>query len=231
MVALPPESEGKRVRLTVPVAIRPPAVEYRDACSVGRAFVTLEHPDDQGGTYTVSGKLTGGLWFRTASGQLLDGDGLAMAPRSCSATVIPEPTPSVDLSVRPSMTVDDAYWVAVAELEAVVPDGAVKVGGWLRVPGCVSPAVCRPSSGVWAFEIETSASPGAVPLYGGDDAAWPSVAGLPVASDATRPTSCGDRDWYRRTREDVWVDPSATEAFRADQEACLQDFVKNAWVP
>ena len=119
--------------------------------------------------------------------------------------------------------------VAMATLEAVIPAGAEKVGAWFRVPGCTNGDECRPSNGVWSFDVEGSVSPGVVPGYGGDDVAFPTPSGLPIGADPWRPRSCTDRQWYRRNAADVWVDASAHATNL--QEECLLVYVNNGWVP
>jgi hypothetical protein len=235
MVTLPPGSEGKRVRLEVPVAIRPNAPQYIDACSVARAFVDQTFPGQSGGEYTLSGEIAGGLWFANAAGQLADATGAYLPPRTCSTTLAPTPTPPVPVEVRPVMTVAWRSAVAMATMEAVIPAGAMKVGAWIRVPGCTNGDECRPSSGVWSFDVEGSASPGVIPGYAGDDVAFPRSSGFPVSADGQRPRSCDDRNWYLRNAQDVWVDSSAyvtaTVDFRQEQQDCLLDFVDNGWMP
>jgi hypothetical protein len=235
MVALPPGSEGKRVRLEVPVAIKPEREAYMDACAVARSFVTLSYPDRDGGFYTLSGKVTGGLWFANAAGQLADATGAYLPPVTCSTTPSPTPTPDVPVEVRPVMTVAWRSSLAMATLEAVIPAGAKRVGAWIRVPGCTSPDKCVPSKGVWSFDVEGSASPGLVPGFAGDDVAFPATSGLPVTADSLRPRSCTDRQWYLRTAADAWVDESAylvgSLEYREKQETCLLDYVEHMWVP
>jgi hypothetical protein len=235
MVTLPPGSEGRRVRLEVPVAIRPEFPEYVDACSVARSFVTKKFLNQLGGVYTLSEVVTGGLWFANGAGQLVDATGAYLPPRTCSTTPSPTPTPAVPAAVRPVMTVAWRSAVAMATLEVVIPAGAVKVGAWIQVPGCTNGDECLPSNGVWSFDVEGSASPGVVPSFSGDDAAFPTASGLSVAGDPIRPRSCTDRQWYLRTAADVWVDGSAyligSNDYRAKQEECLLDFVEDGWVP
>jgi hypothetical protein len=233
MVVLPMGSEGKRVRLEVPVGLRPPSPLYRDACSVARAFVTGTHSQFPGGTYTLSGDISGGIWFANAAGSLVDATGAPLTALTCASAPGPGPTPAVAADVRPVMSVADGFGVAVLSLEAVVPAGAERVAGWIRVPGCTGGVECVPSSGLWAFEVELAPPPSVVPGFAGDDLAYPLVSGLAVAEDVQRPTSCGDRRWYLRTAADVWVDAYATKSFikQDEQESCLLDYVDSSWGP
>jgi hypothetical protein len=233
MVTLPPGSEGKRVRLEVPVAIRPEFPQYIDACSVARSSVTQTFAERFGADYTLSGEITGGLWFANAAGSLVDATGAPLTALTCASAPGPGPTPAVAADVRPVMSVADGFGVAVLSLEAVVPAGAERVAGWIRVPGCTGGVECVPSSGLWAFEVELAPPPSVVPGFAGDDLAYPLVSGLAVAEDVQRPTSCGDRRWYLRTAADVWVDASATKSFikQDEQESCLLDYVDSSWGP
>ena len=120
MVTLPPGSVGRRVRLEVPVAIRPPDPAYMDACWVARALKKVKYTDRSGVLHDLSGPVTGGLWFANAAGQLADATGTYLPPRTCASVGSSWLTPPVAVGVRPVMSVAEDYAVASVTMEAVV---------------------------------------------------------------------------------------------------------------
>jgi len=194
-----------------------------DACSVGRALVEGEHAIAPTGAAVLAGPAAGGIWFADELGNLLDPTGASLPPATCDSSGGPDSLSSLDVVVRPQMTVTADFAVASVSMEVVVPVGAVRAGAWWRIPGCEGLTACRPSLGALAFELATWPDPAVAPAYSGDDVAFPLDSMTPLALNPTLPRGCGDRLWYSRLALDA--------GSSGPQHECFSDFVNDLWTP